>query len=124
MRSRSPKLLGTAAAIGLLSAIASSAALAYILPAEAILSSTARRREQLGFKSLVIEGLHRRGSAGTAEERVWEAILPDVGHRVELRGADGVTNVILTVGNRRWTFREGERAQPVKIRPSLVIAFL
>jgi hypothetical protein len=32
--------------------------------------------------------------------------------------------VTLTVGNRRWTFREGEKAQTVKIRPSLIIAFL
>jgi hypothetical protein len=64
------------AAIALALSIATPAA-AYILPAEAILSSVARRREQLGFKSLVIEGLRRRGGAGTAEERVWEAVLPE-----------------------------------------------
>jgi hypothetical protein len=106
-----------------IAALAPLPAAGYILPAEAILSSAARRRDSLGFKTLVVEGFRRRGTAGTADERVWEAILPGTGHRQEVRGPDGTT-VTLTLGQRRWVFREGQKSAPAKIRPSLVVSFL
>lgn len=108
---------------GLLVSFAASNALAYVLPAEAILSSVARRRESARFTSLVLEGIRRKGGSNTAEERVWEAIVPGAGHRIEIRGPEGTT-VILTAGTRRWTWREGERPTQTKVRPTLVTAFL
>jgi hypothetical protein len=112
-----------ALAAGLCVALAVSSARAYILPADAILGSVAKRRESLGFTSLVVEGFRRRGSSDTAEDQVWEAILPGVGHRQEIRGVDGTT-VVLTLGQKRWVFKEGERPQGVKTKPSLVTSFL
>ncbi|MCC7380360.1 MAG: hypothetical protein IT384_00915 [Deltaproteobacteria bacterium] len=99
-------------------------AAAYILPAEAILGSITRRREQIDFKSLVLEGFRRRGNSDSAEEKIWEVVVPGKGARQESKGVDGATTVVLTIGQKRWTFKQGERAAASRIKPSLVIAFL
>jgi len=104
-----------------LTAVAGSAA-AYIMPAEAILGSVARRREGLGFKSIIVEGIRKKGKEGP-EEPVWEAIIPGGVHRREIRG-EGTTDVTLTAGTRRAVWREGEKAQNTRIKPDPIIAFL
>lgn len=99
-----------------------SAASAYILPAEAILGSVARRREGLAFKSVVVTGTTRRGPSGP-ELDIWEAIVPGGAHRRELRGGDK-TEVVLTIGGRRWSWRDGEKVQAVRIDPDPIVVFL
>lgn len=117
------RTLAAVAAVIAVAALIAVEARAYVLPAGAILSSCARRRQSTAFTSLVLEGFRRRGTSDTAEEKVWEAVLPGVGHRQEIRGPEGTT-VILTVGNKRWAFREGEKPIASKIRPNLITAFL
>ncbi|MFO0725658.1 MAG: hypothetical protein U1E65_17875 [Myxococcota bacterium] len=99
------------------------AASAYVLPTEAILGSVARRREGATFKSLVVEGVRKHTEPDGEDIKVWEAVLPGVGHRVELRASSGTT-VILTLGTKRWVFKEGEKAGSTKIKPSLILSFL
>lgn len=96
-------------------------AAAYILPSEAILGSVAKRREGLGFKSIVVTGTTRRGTDGP-ELLVWEAVVPGGAHRREVRGER--TEVTLTVGTRRWTWAEGEKVQGTRIKPDPIVAFL
>src|SRR5262245_44668186 len=68
---------------------------AYILPAEAVLSGVARRRAEIGFSSIVVEGTYQRGEGGPSLQ-VWEAIKANRAHRVERR--DGTnTEVQLTL---------------------------
>jgi hypothetical protein len=110
-------------AMGLTLALTASAADAYVLPAEAILGSVARRREGATFKSLTVEGVRKHLEPDGEDIKVWEAILPGVGHRVELRAASGTT-VILTLGTKRWIYKEGEKVAPTKIKPSLITSFL
>lgn len=95
---------------------------AYILPADAILGSISRRREGLAFKSIVVTGTTKKGVLGP-ELDVWEAIVPGGAHRREIRGGEK-TEVILTVGPRRWTWRDGEKTQAVRIKPDPIVTFL
>lgn len=97
-------------------------AAAYILPADAILGSVARRREGLAFKSIVVSGVTRRGVSGP-EQDVWEAIVPGGIHRREVRTAER-TDVTLTAGSRRWTWREGDKAAASRITPDPIVVFL
>ncbi len=103
-------------------------AAAYILPAEAILGSIARRREGLAFKSVVVTGTTKKGATTSAtlvapEQDVWEAIVPGGAHRREIRGGEKA-EVTLTVGARRWTWKDGERGQAVRIKPDPIAVFL
>jgi hypothetical protein len=99
------------------------AASAYVLPAESILSSVARRRAQLAFKSLILEGIHKNGS-DAPEEDVYEIIRPNTAHRIEFKASDGTT-VVLTVGTRRWRFKEGDHpSAPLKIKPDVIGTFI
>jgi hypothetical protein len=98
-------------------------AYAYILPAEAILSSVAGRRSELAFDTIIAEG--RRTIAGVeGEQPVWIAIKPGVGYRMEIRGG-GATRVVLTLDRKRWTFVEGEKTPPAdRVRADLFVDFL
>lgn len=90
--------------------LAAGPALGYVLPAEAIMAGVARRRSEIGFSTIVVEGRYKRAEG--AEERVWEAIKPGKGHRIERKDAAGNTSVILTTNGKRWSFKVGERAAP------------
>src|SRR5262245_27289490 len=95
------------AVLGAVVALASSA-FAYILPAEAILSAVARRRAEIGFSTIVVEGSFQRGDGGPSLQ-VWEAIKANRAHRAERR--DGTnTEVALTLPGKHWSYRTGERA--------------
>lgn len=91
----------------------SSIAFAYILPADAILSSVAKRRGKIALESIVVEGTLEVGP--NAPHAVWEALVPGKAHRVEHKLADK-TIVTTTIGARRWTHALGERAP----RPEIV----
>ena len=101
------RLVSTIALVVVAAELAAGPALGYILPAEAIMAGVARRRSDIGFSSIVLEGKHKRAE-GT-EEKVWEAIRVGKGHRVERKDAGGGTSVTLTLGQKRWTFKLGER---------------
>jgi hypothetical protein len=100
-------------------------AAAYVLPSEAILSSCARRRAQLAFRNLILEGSRRVGKAGDRpDETVYEVIRPGVGHREEWKGPDGVT-VTLTLGQKRWRWKEGEHGPAQeRARADVITTFL
>lgn len=96
-------LLGAGAVVTL-----ASSAFAYILPAEAILNAVARRRAEIGFSTIVVEGTFQRGDGGPSLQ-VWEAIKANRAHRAERR--DGTnTEVALTLPGKHWSFKAGERA--------------
>lgn len=110
------------AVVALTLALSAWPAEALIPSADGILVSAARRREALGVRTLIVEGVLRR--PGQDDVKVRELLLAGTGHRVELgEGKDQV--VILTVGARQWRWRAGDRAtQTTLARPSLVLAFL
>ena len=78
----------------------SSIAYAYILPADAILSSVAKRRSKIALKTIVVEGTQEVGT--DAPHPVWEVLVPGKARRVEHKLADK-TIVSTTVGARQWT---------------------
>ncbi len=91
----------------------SSIAYAYILPADAILSSVSKRRANIAIETLVLEGTMEVGP--NAPHPIWEVLVPGKAHRVEHKLTDK-TIVSTTVGARRWTHALGERAE----RPEIV----
>jgi hypothetical protein len=113
---------GARGALALALAVAAWPAEALIPSADGILASAARRREALGVRTLIVEGVLRR--PGQDDLKVRELLLAGAGHRVELgEGKDQL--VILTLGARQWRWRAGERpTQSTLARPSLVLAFL
>ncbi|MEQ8278074.1 MAG: hypothetical protein RMA76_28495 [Deltaproteobacteria bacterium] len=90
----------------------SSIAYAYILPADAILSSVSKRRSKIALKSLVVEGTLEVGT--DAPHPVWEVLVPGKAHRIEHKLQDK-TIVQTTVGARRWTQTLGQAAERAKI---------
>lgn len=97
-------------------------AFAYILPAEVILSTMAKRRAEIAFTTIVAEGTYQRGSGPPLA--VWEAIQAGLAYRRERKGPNG-TEVALTTQSRRWTFKLGEKAPPpVKIAGDLFLTFI
>jgi hypothetical protein len=118
------RLAASVVRVALALAFASSAwpAEALVPSADGILVSAARRREALGVRTLIVEGVLRR--PGQDDVKVRELLLAGTGHRVELgEGKDQV--VILTIGARQWRWRAGERPTQTSLtRPSLVLAFL
>jgi hypothetical protein len=118
---RKPRALWTAFVIAAGAAIAIPfSALAYILPAEAILSAVTRRRSEIGFETLVAEGTYQRGDQPAIP--VWEAIDASAAHRIERKGPD--TEVLLTVPGKRYQFKLGEKAsQSAKYNGDLVFTF-
>lgn len=99
-----------------------STVLAYLLPAEVILSNVAKRRSDIAFSTIVVEGTYQRGDA--APVPVWEVIKEGKVHRIERR-APGATEIVLTVPGRRWTYKLGEKPGAAsKIPSDLVFHFL
>lgn len=97
-------------------------ALAYILPADAILASVAARRARIDFSTLVAEGTLQNGDG--ARVPVWEAIRAGKAHRVEHRGEER-TEVILTVDKKRWRFTLGQPpGPPERVTADLIMTFL
>ena len=95
-------------------------ALAYILPAESILSAVTRRRAEIGFETLVAEGTYQRGDQPPIP--IWEAIDASAAHRIERKGPE--TEVTLTVPGKRYQFKLGEKAsQSAKYNGDLVFTF-
>lgn len=113
----------TASAITVLAAtFTPRVALGYVLPAEVILANSAKRRADIAFTTIVAEGTWQR--EGGPPMDVYEVIKEGRAHRVEKKGAAG-TEVELTVGAKRWTFKLGDRpAQPAKSAGDLLLTFL
>lgn len=84
--------------------MAATPAFAFILPADAILSSMARRRAQMPFKTLV---LHGRYKAGTEPEKELYEVLNRKARRREIKGEQDSV-VELVKGGSRWLYRSGE----------------
>lgn len=110
-------------ALTLAAAVAAPAvALAYILPADAILSSVAARRARIDFSTLVAEGTRQNGDG--VRIPVWEGIRAGKAHRIEHRGPDQ-TDVILTVDKKRWRFTLGQPpGTPERVTADLIMTFL
>jgi hypothetical protein len=106
-------------AVGSVMAIALAAAtpaLAYILPAEAILSKVGAHRAELYIDTLVVQGTRTRGAETS---KVWWAFQSGKGHRLQVQGASG-TAVTLTLSERRWHFTLGGAAgAPTRVRGDL-----
>ena len=91
-------------------------ALAYILPADAILSKVGAHRAELSIDALLVEGTRTRGDQ---TRKVWWAFRTGKGHRLQVQGPDG-TQVTLTVGDRTWQFALGAGgATPTRIKSDL-----
>ena len=113
----------SAFALGVSLLAAAAPAAAYVLPADAILAGVAKRRSELGFETLVLEG-YRGMARGPNAPTVWLAIKPGVGNRLEVKRGNETT-VTLTVGRRRWTFTEGSRpGRRERMRADLNVDFL
>lgn len=96
---------------------------AYVLPGDAILASVAKRRQTLGFNSLVLEG-HRGTADAPNKEKVWLAIRPGLGYRLEAKSGEQ-TDVTLVLGKKIWTYMEGGPAGAgERLRADLVRDFL
>lgn len=109
------------ALVALAGVIAPATALAYLLPAEVIFSGAAKRRADIAFSTIVVEGTYQRGDAPPV--RVWEAIREGKAHRVE-RKSDAGTEVLLTVPGKRWSFKLGERSKAERWPSDLILDFL
>lgn len=97
-------------------------AYAYLLPADAILSTAARKRAEIGFTTIVAEGTYQRGE-GAPKLKVWEAVRANKAHRVERRDGNN-TEVALTVPGKRYSFKTGERTPaPQKFNGDLIFTF-
>jgi hypothetical protein len=94
---------------------------AYLLPADAILSTAARKRAELAFTTIVAEGTFQRGDGPPLQ--VWEAVRANKAHRIERRDGNN-TEVALTVPGKRYSFKTGERAPaPQKSNGDLIFTF-
>ncbi|MCK6550006.1 hypothetical protein L6R52_29500 [Myxococcota bacterium] len=99
-----------------------STVLAYLLPAEVIFSNVAKRRSDIAFSTITVEGTYQRGDAPPVP--VWEVIKDGKAHRVERKGP-GATEIVLTVPGRRWSYKLGEKPGAAQKIPSdLVLYFL
>ncbi len=93
----------------------------YIQPAGSILASVTRRRAALGFSNIVAQGYRVRGGE---RFELFEAIRASRARRVELK-KDNTTTVDLTVGKRRWVYKQGGPAgAPKRAVNDIVWAFL
>lgn len=102
------KQWGAASVIALAAGIMAGPALAYILPADAVLSGSVSRRSGLGIKTIVFEGHH---TVGGKRAPLWGAI--DAGRAVRMQvERDGRTQVDLLVKDRRYTFQVGGAPSP------------
>jgi hypothetical protein len=116
------KSCALACGIFALGSIVPAIALAYVLPAEVVLSTIAKRRADIAFTTLIAEGTSQKGSS--PPETIWECVIPGRAHRIERKGSQG-TEVTLSTTSKRWTFRLGEKATPgVKSAPDLILTFL
>lgn len=102
--------------------VIASTAYAYILPADAILGSVAKRRAKIALKSLIVEGTIERGENSGAA--VWSLLVPGKAYRVETK-LDDKTIVSQTMGAKRWTYALGEKPdRPAIVKDDLVTTFL
>ena len=84
-----------------------SVAAAFILPADAILARTAKKRSQLGLTTLALEG-HRPSADGT-KVRFREVMRTGKGRKVELLDGAVVTDVELTTrAGKRYRYKPGK----------------
>jgi hypothetical protein len=89
--------------------------------ADGILASAASRRARIGFSTIVAEGHYEQGDQRVP---VWEAIKAGKAHRIEYRKPDA-TEVVLTMGDKRWRFANGKPAgQPERVTADLIMTFL
>jgi outer membrane lipoprotein-sorting protein len=97
-------------------------ALAYVLPADAIFSTMARKRVEIDFKTLVAEGTYQAG--GGPPVSIWEVMIPGRVRRIERKSKEA-TEITLIKENKRWSYRIGEKAAPsAKAPPDIVLTFL
>ena len=107
-------LEGVSAVIALLATAGPSPALAYIDPAPLLLEKAAVARAKLEYQTLVAEG--RSFEPGADPVEVWEGVWTDHAHRRELRHGE-ITEVILTIGQRRWRYEGSEAGAAARVRP-------
>lgn len=102
--------------------LAAGNAFAFVLPTDAILSSVAKRRAQLVFKSLALHGRYKSGDE--PERDVYEVVTRKARRR-EIKTNDS-TIVELVRGSSRWLYRSGEpQPKPERITlPHLLDVFL
>jgi hypothetical protein len=108
MRRKLPGSLPSSVLLAALSLMPARPAVA--LPSAAgLVASVARQRETLGARTLVAHGRLER--PGEAPVPVRSILVAGRGHRLELAHPGGA-EVVLTVGDQRWRWREGQRPGP------------
>jgi len=116
--------VGTILAGSLILSVLSSASLAYILPASAILSGVGARRKALDFDTLVVRGKLLNPQTNVSEKTVWKLIKPGQGIRTEIKGPHTTQVTLLTQG-KRYEFSPGTPpGKGVILKPSLDLDFL
>lgn len=102
-------------------ALSAATALGYILPADAILSSIASKRSDLGIDTLVFEGRHTvNGETGP----LWGALLAGRALRLQTE-RDGATQVRLLSGDREWRFSLGAApSKPARDEHDLILSYV
>jgi hypothetical protein len=97
-------------------------ALAYVLPAEVVLATIAKKRADIAFSTLIAEGTYQKGSS--PPETVWECVVPGRAHRIERKSGAG-TDVTLSTSSKRWSFKLGEKPAPAtKSPPDPILVFI
>jgi len=115
---------GTVLAFTLLFTTMSSAGLAYILPASAILESVGERRKALGFDALVLRGRFLNPKTNVTEKTVWKLVKPGEGVRTEIKGPH-TTQISLLKNKKSYKFSPGVPPQKgVPLKADLELDFL
>jgi hypothetical protein len=97
-------------------------AFAYVLPAEAILSTMAKRRAEIAFNTIVAEGTYQ--PSGGASANVWEVLIPGRVRRIE-RKTPQVTEIQLMRETKRWAYKLGDKGVAgQKFAGDLLLTFL
>lgn len=116
----SKKAWTAVATIALLSA-AAGPALAYIIPADVILSRMAAHRKGLGLSTLSVQGIRTRNLKASP---MWGGLKAGRAWRVQTRSDNG-TAVNLLVKDRQWNFQlGGAPGTPSRISDDLILTFL
>ncbi len=107
-------------AIALLSA-AAGPAMAYIVPADVILSRMAAHRKGLGLTTLTVQGTRTINGHSSP---LWAGVRAGRAWRVQTRSDHG-TKVDLLIKDRRWRFElGGAPGRPTRVADDLILTFL
>lgn len=110
-----------AASVIALALTVAGSALAYIVPADVILSRIASHRKGLGIDTLILEGTHTRNGEAAP---LWAAVQTGRAWRTQTRRGNS-TEVDLLVKDRRWRFNLGSPAgTPERDPHDLILTFL